>query len=259
MCPGTFNQLFWYSLAAHCWYSDVRHLTAASSHPRALPGLHPGSRRHGHPAGHCTDGVHPRGEDEPACARPAQPLRPVRAFCRAGIAGHGTGPGRQTPRHSHLPRPRHRRSGGDDPLRPDTARLPCLRPLPAGHLVHRPLLPPGRQPLCQLLRPRFERRPARRLRRAPGRRSRAVPRPRLLSLRRNRHRRGARLRSLCPGHAHRHGPQGGIRPAYGAGHGRWRGRFRGGFRRRPARRPRNAHRRSERWQCCGLDELPGRA
>ena len=27
MCPGTFNQLFWYSLAAHCWYSDARHLT----------------------------------------------------------------------------------------------------------------------------------------------------------------------------------------------------------------------------------------
>lgn len=29
MCPGTFNQLFWYSLAAHCWYSDARHLTQA--------------------------------------------------------------------------------------------------------------------------------------------------------------------------------------------------------------------------------------
>ena len=52
---------------------------------------------------------------------------------------------RGSPRSIRTSRPiqrhRDRRPCLDDPRRPEPARLPCVRPLPAGRVVHRPVLP----------------------------------------------------------------------------------------------------------------------
>ena len=64
------------------------------------------------------------------------------------------GPRREASRDRDLQRPRHRRPGGDDPRRPEPARLPRVGPLAERRLVHRPVLPPRPERLRELLRPR---------------------------------------------------------------------------------------------------------
>ena len=107
-------------------------------------------------------------DDNPVAAAPAAarcarrpssrcPRRTAAAALRGQrVADHGARARRPAPRDQDLRRPRHRRPGGDDPRRPDAARLPRLRPLARRRLVRRPLLPPRRQRLHHLLRARRE-------------------------------------------------------------------------------------------------------
>ncbi len=67
------------------------------------------------------------------------------------VADHGARPRRQAPGHQDLRGSRRRRSDRHGARRHDAARLPRLRALAERHLVHRPVLPPRRQRLRQLL------------------------------------------------------------------------------------------------------------
>ena len=109
------------------------------------------------------------------CGRrgPSSPCRRPTGSCSAspsGVADHGARARRPPSRDHDLRRPRDRRPGGDDPRRPDPARLPRLGPLAGRRLVRRPLLPPRRQRLHHLLRARRDRGSARPVRRAGDRR-----------------------------------------------------------------------------------------
>ena len=157
------------------------------------------------------------------------------------------GPRGEASRDQDLHGPRHRRPGGDDPRRPEPARLPRVGPLAERRLVHRPVLPPRPEPLRELLRARPEGRRAGPFVERDADSGRALGRPRLLPRRRHRHRPRQRVRRRRGGHDHDLRSRGALRVAHAdRARADGLGAFDDELRRRSGRQPRHAHRRGER-------------
>ena len=76
-------------------------------------------------------GARPGPDRSPWCCRCRTRCGEFQDFAVEESPDHGARAGREAPGHQDLPGPRHRRSGGHDPLRPHPARLPRLGPLAA--------------------------------------------------------------------------------------------------------------------------------